>query len=141
MAAPIDSPLLPGVDATAIEKPMLFFLASEDNSITELGNNLLRNNFDDLPAPAWKIELEDAGHWSFTDICNITDALKAGCGMDERQTEAGETFTYLDINIARDITADALAAFFAHQLRGEGDALLQLETPHRSGASTIEQHD
>jgi predicted dienelactone hydrolase len=141
IAAPIASPLIPGVDTAAVDKPMLFFLATEDNSITELGNTILRNNFNDLPAPAWKIELEDAGHWSFTDICNITDDFKPGCGEDERMTAPGDTFTYLDIEVARDITADALAAFFAYQLRGESDALEQLESSHPSGAATLEQHD
>ena len=141
LAAPLESPLLPGVTLANIEEPMLFFVATEDNSITEIGNNLIRNNFADLPAPAWKLELADAGHWSFTDICHIVDDFQPGCGEGQRQTNPDATFTYLDIEVARDITADALAAFFAYQLRGEAHALEQLEAAHPSGAATLESHD
>ena len=45
LAAPMENPLLPGVDVAMITEPLGFLVAREDNSITELGNNLIRSNF------------------------------------------------------------------------------------------------
>lgn len=141
IAAPVQSPLLPGVALEAIEEPMLFLVAREDNSITEIGNNLIRSNYAELGAAAWLIEVEDAGHWSFSNICGVIDAFAPGCGDGERQTAPGESFTYVDNATARDVAAGSVASFFAHTLRGEQDARSQLETPHPSGVASVEAHE
>lgn len=141
LAAPVESPLLPGVDLAAIDQPLLYLLATEDNSITEIGNNLIRANFADHPSAAWLVEIIDAGHWSFTNICGIIDGFSPGCGEGERQTSPGTAFSYLDNDVARDITADYVTAFFALQLRGEAEAEAMLNTPHASGATSVDAHD
>lgn len=126
IAAPVESPVFGGVEVGNIEEPMLFMLAVEDNSIGSLGNAVLRNNYEAAASPAWKVELADAGHWSFTDIAGIVPEFSAGCGDGERQTEPGEPFTYLDNALAREITAAYGVRFFAAQLLGDETAGLAL---------------
>ena len=111
LAAPMQNPLLPGVTITNIAKPLGFLVAVEDNSITELGNQLIRNNFDAAVGPAWKIEVADAGHWSVSDLVGLVDGFAPGCGAGTRQTD-GQPFTYLDAATGRAITAAYATAFF-----------------------------
>jgi dienelactone hydrolase len=127
IAAPVESPVLPGVAVANIEEPMLFMIAREDNSITELGNIVLRANFDAAPAPAWKVEVADAGHWSFSDIAGIIPGFSAGCGEGERQTAPGEAFNYIDNETAREIVSAYGVRFFASQLRGDDAAAAELD--------------
>lgn len=116
IAAPVESPVFPGVAVANIDEPMMFMLAEEDNSIGVLGNAVMRANYEAVTGPAWKVELSDAGHWSFSDIAGIVPQFNAGCGDGIRQTAPGETFTYLDNALARDITASYGVRFFAAQL-------------------------
>jgi predicted dienelactone hydrolase len=127
IAAPFESPILPGITMAAITEPLLLLVATEDNSITEIGNNIIRGNFGMANTPVWKIEFTDAGHWSFSDICNLIPGFQPGCGEGQRQTNPDESFTYLDSQIARDLTATKVTSFFAMTLRGETEAREQLE--------------
>jgi hypothetical protein len=95
---------------------MMFMVAQEDNSIGELGNLFMRLNFDAAAGPAWKVEIADAGHWSFSDIAGLVPQFNAGCGDGVRQTVPGEPFTYIDNALARDITATYGMLFFASEL-------------------------
>jgi predicted dienelactone hydrolase len=122
IAAPIS--FLTGTRPSSVETPFLLLLAREDNSIMEAGNTVIRNDFRRLAGPAWLVEVDDAGHWSFSDIAGLggTNFL-AGCGAGTRQTAPGETFDYLDNAAARDLAADVAAAFFAvHLLDDPGGA-------------------
>ncbi len=138
IAAPIENPLLPGVSMAAITEPVLMLVAVEDNSITEFGNNAIRTNFAQANTPVWKIEFADAGHWSFSDICGLIDAFQPGCGMGQRQTNPDETFTYLDNELARELAAARVTAFFAYTLRDEAEAREQVEQPDRDGVLDIQ---
>jgi dienelactone hydrolase len=122
MAAPFESPVFPGVSVANVAEPLLFIVAVEDNSIGSLGNSVIRANYDAAVSPAWKIEIADAGHWSVSDIAGIVPQFGAGCGEGERQTVPGESFTYLDNVLARDITATYGMLFFAAQLLGDDEA-------------------
>lgn len=119
IAAPMENPLLPGVEISALSVPLMFVVAVEDNSITEAGNVLIRSNFEAATAGAYKAEVADAGHWSFSDLCGLVEAFEPGCGSDERQTD-GEVFEYLPAAEGRDVAAGLAAAFFLGELRGEG---------------------
>lgn len=126
LAAPMDNPLAPGVDLTTLDIPLLWLLAREDNSITELGNLVMRNEFDAATGPAWKAEVDDAGHWSFSDLCGLVDAFQPGCGSAERQTAPSEPFTYLPVARGLSVANTLAAAFFGEQLLGHTDALANL---------------
>lgn len=131
IAAPVESPFLPGVSLAAIDEPLMMMLAQEDNSILEPGNNLLRSNFAAANPPAWLVEFADAGHWSYSDVCGLVAAFDPGCGEGERQTRPGTPFTYLDNELARDTAATYAARFFAAHLRDEAaaDAALDVAEP------------
>lgn len=121
IAAPMENPLLPGVQIEDIEVPLLFLLAREDNSISELGNRFIRDNVEDANPPVTLVEVDDAGHWSFSDLCGLVEAFEACCGEARRQTN-GRAFTYLDPGLGREIGAGFVTAFFAETLLGEPDA-------------------
>ncbi|MFN0245960.1 MAG: alpha/beta hydrolase family protein [Kofleriaceae bacterium] len=119
LAAPIDSPLFPGVALAPI--PMAFFVAREDNSISEFGNNFIRDNFQEAARAAWKLEVTDAGHWTVSDLVGVVDGFAAGCGMDIRQTD-DTPFTYLAPATGRAITASYVTAFFRATLDDDAGA-------------------
>lgn len=121
MAAPLVNPLMQGVEPANLSVPVGMLLAVEDNSITEVGNTLMRDQFDELPGPASKLEVEDAGHWSFSDLTGVHADFMPGCGEDERQTN-GELFTYLDAGQGRAVAMDFTEAFFRWHLGGEAVA-------------------
>ncbi|MEZ4383012.1 MAG: alpha/beta fold hydrolase [Nannocystaceae bacterium] len=129
IAAPIENPIFPGSKVASIAQPLLFVRAEEDNSILVIGNNLIKLNFDDANPPAWLVKVRDAGHWNFSDICGLTDDLDAGCGEGTRQTAPGETFTYLDIDVARRLAGAYVLAFFDLHLRANADAAAYLAAP------------
>jgi predicted dienelactone hydrolase len=141
VAAPPENPLLGGVELRRITQPALFILAREDNSITAAGNLLLRNNYDNFPNEAWLLEVVDAGHWSFSDICGLTQAFQAGCGDGPRQGNPTATFTYLDNAVARSIARAYVLAYFARELLEDPVAAeyLRLEAPREY--VTIMHHD
>lgn len=126
IAAPLESPVLPGVSMAAIEQPLLLIVAVEDNSITEFGNMAIRSNFVMANRPVWKLEFADTGHFGFSDLAGLSDYFAAGCGDGERQTN-GEPFTYADPFAVRSLTAARVTAFFALHLLGDQAAREQLE--------------
>jgi predicted dienelactone hydrolase len=127
IAAPMDNPLVPGVDIAQLHVPLAFVVAKEDNSITELGNKLIRdNNYAAATVPAWKVEVADAGHWSFSDVDGLADIFMAGCGQGTRQTD-GTAFTYLDPPAGRALAASFVTAFFEANLLGEAGARAYLD--------------
>ncbi len=132
LAAPMENPLAPGVKMTDIQVPLLLMVMVEDNSITEAGNFLIRQNFDIANAPAWKIEVADAGHWSLSDICGLVPDFDRCCGDGMRQTN-GEPFTYLPVETGIRITQNAVGAFFGRYLLDEAGAEDVLAEPWPSG--------
>lgn len=127
IAAPIENPLIQGVSVDAQTHPILYLVAMEDNSITEFGNTLIRQNYERHPVETWKLEVQDAGHWSFSDICGLTPSLMPGCGTATRQTNANESVTYVDNQRARDIAAAVVLNFFDYHFSGDLIALQHLE--------------
>ena len=139
MAAPIENPLIPGVSVDRVAEPTFYLIAQEDNSITELGNVLMRANFEAASSPSWKVEVTDAGHWSFSDIAGIIPGFSPGCGEGERQTNPGEVFTFLDPQTAADVVSSYAVRFFAAHLRDDQDALSDLGTVLAPGIVDVEQ--
>ena len=138
IAAPVENPLIPGVEVGRITEPTLYMVAQEDNSITELGNALIRSNFDNAASPSWKVEIADAGHWSVSDIAGIIPGFQPGCGEGERQTVPGEPFTYIDIELGLQITASYGVRFFAAHLLGDEEALAELSQSTNPGVVEVE---
>lgn len=137
IAAPVENPLIAGVTAANIDVPMLFIVATEDNSISEFGNIQLRNNYAAVAGPAYKAEFVDAGHWSVSDLCGLVEAFMPGCGDDDRQTN-GSDFTYPDPDRMRDLTAAWVTGFIAAELLGDDMASAWLSDQVDTAEVTVE---
>lgn len=112
-AAPVDSPFLNSGSSARITRPLSWVLAMEDNSISYLGNGFIRENFTKVPRPNWLVEVENAGHWTFSDIAGLGGDYRPGCGDGLRDPDGG-AFTYLDNDVGRGVamrTATAWAKF------------------------------
>ncbi len=129
LAAPMENPLLPGVEVAGLDLPVLLLVAEEDNSIGELGNELIRQNADQIPGPVDMVSVADAGHWSLSDLCGLVDAFAPGCGEAPRQTDPEATVQYPDPAVVRAGTATIVTAFFAEQLQGDTGAAARAELP------------
>jgi dienelactone hydrolase len=138
IAAPVENPLIPGVAVARIQQPTLYLIATEDNSIGEIGNIFMRSNFDAAASPSWKVEVADAGHWSFSDLAGIVPGFRAGCGDGVRQTIPGELFTYIDNSLALDIAASYGTRFFAAHLLGDETALQELGKSTHPGVVDVQ---
>ncbi len=130
IAAPMENALLSGVSMAAIHKPALFLVAKEDNSIGEIGNNILRSNFDVGNPPLVKVEVADAGHWSFSDVCALTPDFAACCGEAQRQTNPTEVFSYLPVDQGIAIASAYVTAFFSGELLGDAAGRAYVRRAH-----------
>lgn len=129
VGAPMENPLLAGVEMEQLDLPLLLVLLAEDNTITEVGNDLLRSNAAEPPGPAFLAEVADAGHFSVSDLAGLTDGLMPGCGEDQRQTAPGQSFTYLPPSAGLPLLGALSVAFFDEHLRADRGALLRLDLP------------
>ncbi len=105
--------------ADEVEVPLLALRSTEDNTIGTVGNDLILSQFEQVPRDKWFIDVRDAGHYSFLDICGITEQFDTGCGEDQRQTDPAELFGYLAPARARALTATYAVAFFSLMLKGD----------------------
>ncbi|MCA9627668.1 MAG: dienelactone hydrolase family protein [Myxococcales bacterium] len=134
LAAPMENPLLPGVDMSQIKVPTALLIAQEDNSVQEVGNSLIRKNYEELSVPALEVEVYDAGHWSVSDLCGIAD-FTPGCGEGTRHSAGrqGETFDYLPVSQGIAIAQSYTTAFFRAELLGEAPAREFMQHEHPEG--------
>jgi predicted dienelactone hydrolase len=123
IAAPMENPLIAGVELSKIEKPIGFLVAEEDHSIGAIGNDFIQSNFEAANPPAFDVKVADAGHWSFTDICSLLPELAAGCGSSQRQENSSETFDYIPVDEATRIAQAYVTAFFSGYVLGQAAGL------------------
>jgi len=135
IASPMENPAIPGVTLANIHVPLLFVVALEDNSIGDLGNQFIAKNFGSAASPAYKLEVPDAGHWSFSDEDGLVPAFAPGCGSGIRQTN-DEPFTYLDPPKGRAIAAAYVTAFFLATMKDDAGARAYLESAHLGVTAT-----
>lgn len=140
LAAPMENPLIPGVALAEIAEPLLFLVAREDNSITEFGNKLIRDNFTAAANAAWKLEIADAGHWSVSDLDGLIPTFSKGCGAGTRQDD-GSPFTYIDPELGRSITASYVTAFFRANLAADDGARAYLTRGFPDEIVSVAHHD
>jgi dienelactone hydrolase len=129
ICAPMENPAIPGVSLAQIDVPLFFIVALEDNSIGDLGNRFIDDNFGSAAPPVAKIEVADAGHWSFSDEDGLVPAFAAGCGSGIRQTD-DQPFTYLDPPTGRAIAAAYITAFFKATLLDDAGARAYVDSAH-----------
>jgi predicted dienelactone hydrolase len=139
LMAPMASIFFPEVVMSEISVPVLLMLAEEDNSILEIGNELLRMNYEEANPPVWRVDVADAGHWSPSDLCGLTEAFAAGCGPGKRHSAGreGEDFEYIAPSIGIDIARRYLTAFFLAHLTENAEANALLESPPEEPGLTV----
>ena len=137
LAAPMENVLIGQVSIESITVPVGMLVATEDNSVGEVGNLFIRENFSKANPPAYKMEIIDAGHWSVTNIAGLTKGFSPGCGDGIRQTN-GEPFTYVPVDAANDDAATFVTAFFAGHLLGDAAGLELLRGNPWPGTAPIE---
>ena len=117
-----------------IHVPLLMLLSAEDHSIGAVGNSILRGNFKDANGPARLVEVADAGHWSYSDLCGVVEAWKDGCGSATRTTgeHGGEDFQFIPNTESRGIAAAYVTAFFREQLAGDAAGGQYVNAAHPS---------
>jgi hypothetical protein len=99
-----------GLAAVAI--PMMIFGGTLDEW-TPLEYEI-RPIYDALGSPSWKIEIDQAGHMSFTDICRIPGSM-----LIPDLADMCDPAVYIDLDRAFYITNAFATAFFRYHLRGE----------------------
>jgi predicted dienelactone hydrolase len=129
ICAPMENPAIPGVSIAQIHVPLFFIVALEDNSIGDLGNQFIDKNFGSAAPPVAKIEVADAGHWSFSDEDGLVPAFAPGCGSGIRQSD-DQPFTYMDPPSGRAIAAAYVTAFFKATLLGDAGAQAYVDSAH-----------
>ncbi|MEM9074077.1 MAG: hypothetical protein AAGE52_36635 [Myxococcota bacterium] len=136
MAAPLTA-LGGDVEIRNLTTPFLFLVADEDNSIGTLGNMLIRTEHRRIDSASLLVEVEDAGHWSFSDYPGLVDLFAAGCGMGERQTVPGEVFSYRDPDEAREIAGGAAVGWFAQHFLNDPGGTTALRRGHPAGGVRV----
>jgi dienelactone hydrolase len=104
-------------DVTAMTKPLLLIKADEDIGLL---NVMLDDNFALYRGTAWRVTIENTAHYSVSDLCALYDFFDFGCGTGLRQTVPLMPLTYLDSDVARELTARHVGAFFQQELLGVG---------------------
>ena len=117
-------------DADALDVPYLFLSANQDNSVPA-ASVLIENDWEAVPGPAWIVDVEGAGHWSFTDIAGLGGNYTPGCA------ELDDRVDYIDTAVGREIAADVAAAFFGLTLLGDADGEGFLETAFWVGPAFV----
>jgi predicted dienelactone hydrolase len=128
------------VQLQPLSKPALFVLATEDMIALFGMNDWIRDNFQHYPAEAWLATMQDAGHYSVTNICGIRDEYTNGCGEGVRVTSLLEPFTYLDIDTATSLTGNLASTFFEKQLLGASPSTLEAITASAPSVLSLEHH-
>ncbi|HSN24645.1 MAG TPA: dienelactone hydrolase family protein [Kofleriaceae bacterium] len=129
LCAPMENPAIPGVTLANVHVPLMFIVADEDNSIGDLGNQFIAKNYGSAAPPVAKLEVPDAGHWSFSDEDGLIDAFAPGCGSGIRQTN-DQPFDYLDPPTGRAIAAAYVTAFFKATLQRDAGAQAYVDSAH-----------
>jgi predicted dienelactone hydrolase len=101
--------------------PGLFFWAGEDRTLSGLSIVQAMEAYEKMPTTKMWIQIHDAGHYSFTDVCDLVPTLMGtgdGCGQGVRW-EDGSTFTFLDHLVVGDIMNYYITGFLGWTLRGD----------------------
>lgn len=102
---------------TRSTKPLLLFIATEDDTIGEEGNTGARAYFDATNVPKYLVEMKDGGHYTFSDMDQINPNWGDGTGSGKRITN-GQPLNYLDMSRAHALTNGYSTAFFHKFLKG-----------------------
>ena len=107
----------PGLSGFGEAVPTMFMIATEDDTIGAEGNDLMRAEYDMAPAPKMTVELLDAGHYTYSNMCDLFPDFGDGCGTGERITD-GSPLTYVAPEDAFAVINGFTTAWFGAWIKG-----------------------
>lgn len=99
--------------------PTLFMIAGEDDTIQEDMNKVIRWQYETFAPPKFSLELLDAGHFTYSNMCDLIPDFGDGCGVGERHENPGTYFPYPDAFLAFDTINYYTLAFFGYFIKGQ----------------------
>ncbi len=126
MACPM-VPIYPGNYNTAV----MFMIGTEDRTMREWAP-WIRLEYSIFPEPKHLMEIRDAGHYTFSDACNLIPTLMGngdGCGVNTRE-DTGEEFSFIAKDTGDAIINSYLTAFFGTYLKEQASMSAYLTTNH-----------
>jgi dienelactone hydrolase len=114
---------------TNLTVPSLYLLGTEDRTIKEEGNKLIRDNFAKHTSAGFLLELKNGGHYSFTDMFKLDKNFGDGIGKGKRAA-TGEEFAYTSMETTYAIINAYSVAFLGTYVRGEREYLPFLQKNH-----------
>lgn len=118
----------PGFPSVNTRVPSLFMLAGEDDTIDQLGNDGIIAEYDIWPEPKGLINLLDAGHFTYSNMCDLIPTFGDGCGTGRRLADRSP-ITYVDPARAHMLINGYTTAWFQAWLKGHDGALAALYAP------------
>lgn len=107
-------------DRTTFNTPVLAIIATEDATIKERGNEVIRTYYDASKGPKYSIEFPDSGHFAFSDMHQFAPDFGDGVGTGTRITN-GEAITFTPIPTVFQYTNGYSLAFLDKFVKGETD--------------------
>jgi predicted dienelactone hydrolase len=122
---------------TNLTVPTLRMLGTEDRTLGERGNKMIRDRHAAHTGPAFLIEMKDGGHYSFTDMFKINKSFGDGVGRGKRGGSGAE-FDYTDMETTYKIINSYSVAFLGYYLKGQKEYLSFLNQNHWPAVMTWE---
>lgn len=125
---PMAAPGIPELDRPV---PTLLMIAGEDDTIERAGNEGVEAVFHLIPPPKGFLDLLDAGHFTFSNMCEIIPDFGDGCGTGKRITDR-TPLTYVPTALVHPFIAGFTTAWFGLYLKGDPryrEALLKPRVP------------
>jgi hypothetical protein len=97
--------------------PVMVVMATEDDTIGLDGNKRVRAYYDESKSARYLVEFKNGGHYSFTEMFQFNPAFGDGVGSGKRITN-GEPITYVQREVAFNLTNAYTTAFFGRYLKG-----------------------
>lgn len=114
---------------TNLTVPSFYLLGTEDMTIKEEGNKVIRDNFAKHTGSIMLLELKDGGHYSFTDVFKLDSNFGDGIGKGKRRA-TGEEFVFTSMETTYAVINSYSIAFLGYYIRGEQEYLSFLQNNH-----------
>jgi dienelactone hydrolase len=107
--------------------PTFFMIAGEDDTIQEEMNKVIRWQYETFAPPKFSLELLDAGHFTYSNMCDLIPDFGDGCGVGERHERPGEYFPYPDAKLTFDTINYYTIAFFGYFIKEQPEYMEYLK--------------
>ncbi len=114
---------------TNLTVPSLYMLGTEDLTIKEEGNQIIRDNFAKHTGTGFLLELRNGGHYSFTDMFKLDKNFGDGIGKGKRRATGAE-FAFTSMETTYAIINSYSVAFLGTYVKGEREYLPFLQKNH-----------